>query len=135
MPTPRITQTSITSSSRGEILKEASEIDAAEDELYGDARGDELPEHRQTSEGRRGALAEAKRKARARARQERECTEQGGRRGRGSQGEELDGKVIVPPIQGHEGWLREARRQLDDTVGSGRRLMPTVWLVGPETAV
>jgi hypothetical protein len=45
-----------------EILKEASEIDAAEDELYGDARGDELPEHLQTSEGRRAALAEAKRK-------------------------------------------------------------------------
>src|SRR5713101_6813743 len=45
-----------------EILKEASEIDAAEDELYGEARGDELPEHLRTSEGRRAALAEAKRK-------------------------------------------------------------------------
>jgi transposase len=43
-----------------EILKEASEIDAAEDELYGDARGDELPEHLRTSEGRRAALREAK---------------------------------------------------------------------------
>jgi transposase len=28
-----------------EILKEAARIDAAEDELYGDQRGDELPEH------------------------------------------------------------------------------------------
>jgi transposase len=45
-----------------EILREAGEIDAAEDELYGDARGDELPAHLQTSEGRRVALAEAKRK-------------------------------------------------------------------------
>ena len=45
-----------------EILKEASEIDAAEDELYGDARGDELPEYLRTSEGRRAALAEAKQK-------------------------------------------------------------------------
>src|SRR3989442_12022230 len=45
-----------------EILKEAAEIDAAEDELYGDACGDELPEHLQTSEGRRAALQEAKRK-------------------------------------------------------------------------
>jgi len=45
-----------------EIIKEAGEIDAAEDELYGDARGDELPEHLRTSEGRRAALAEAKRK-------------------------------------------------------------------------
>src|ERR1039457_4530692 len=45
-----------------EILKEASEVDAAEDELYGDARGDELPEHLRTSEGRRAALKEAKQK-------------------------------------------------------------------------
>src|SRR6266576_1522905 len=43
-----------------EILKEAGEVDAAEDELYGDARGDELPEHLQTSEGRRAALRKAK---------------------------------------------------------------------------
>ena len=27
-----------------EILEEAAEVDAAEDELYGDKRGDELPE-------------------------------------------------------------------------------------------
>src|SRR5208283_2008449 len=48
-----------------EILKEASEIDAAEDELYGEARGDELPEHLRTREGRRAALAEAKQKLEA----------------------------------------------------------------------
>jgi transposase len=45
-----------------EILKEAGEIDAAEDELYGEARGDELPEHLRTSEGRRAALKDAKQK-------------------------------------------------------------------------
>lgn len=45
-----------------EILKEAAAVDAAEDELYGEKRGDELPEHLQTSEGRRKALREAKRK-------------------------------------------------------------------------
>ena len=45
-----------------EILKEAGEIDAAEDALYGDARGDELPEHLRTREGRRAALAAAKAK-------------------------------------------------------------------------
>jgi transposase len=44
-----------------EILKEAAEVDAAEDELYGEKRGDELPEHLQTSQGRRGWLREAKR--------------------------------------------------------------------------
>src|SRR6266699_843955 len=48
-----------------EILKEASEIDAAEDELYGEARGDELPEHLRTSEGRRAALKQAKQKLEA----------------------------------------------------------------------
>ena len=44
-----------------EILEEAAEVDAAEDELYGDKRGDELPEHLSTSQGRRGWLREAKR--------------------------------------------------------------------------
>ena len=43
-----------------EILAEAGRIDRAEDELYGDARGDELPEHLTTREGRRAWLREAK---------------------------------------------------------------------------
>jgi transposase len=43
-----------------EILAEAGRIDAAEDELYGEARGDELPEHLTTREGRRAWLREAK---------------------------------------------------------------------------
>src|SRR3954451_25135979 len=42
------------------ILREAGEIDQREDELYGDARGDELPEQLRTREGRRQALREAK---------------------------------------------------------------------------
>jgi hypothetical protein len=36
-----------------EILQEAAEIDRREDELYGSERGDELPEHLRTREGRR----------------------------------------------------------------------------------
>ena len=44
-----------------EILQEAKAIDAAEDELYGEARGDELPEQLRTGEGRRAWLREAKR--------------------------------------------------------------------------
>ena len=44
-----------------EILEEAKSIDAAEDELYGEARGDELPEHLSTEQGRRGWLREAQR--------------------------------------------------------------------------
>jgi transposase len=95
-----------------EILKEASEIDAAEDELYGDARGDELPEHLRTSEGRRAALAEAKQKLeRDRAENDSAKTEAAAEPGVEI---ELDAEVIVPRIQGREGWLREARRQLDE---------------------
>jgi transposase len=45
-----------------EILREAEAIDRAEDEIYGDARGDELPEPLRTAEGRRQALADAKRR-------------------------------------------------------------------------
>jgi transposase len=43
-----------------EILEEAAETDRREDELYGRERGDELPEHLRTREGRRKALREAK---------------------------------------------------------------------------
>src|SRR3954462_3740098 len=43
-----------------EILADAAETDRREDELYGERRGDELPEHVRTREGRRTALREAK---------------------------------------------------------------------------
>jgi transposase len=43
-----------------EIIAEAGRIDAAEDELYGEARGNELPEHLTTREGRRAWLRDAK---------------------------------------------------------------------------
>src|SRR3954454_23670275 len=44
------------------ILEEAAAIDAAEDEHFGDRRGDELPPELATSQGRRGWLREAKRR-------------------------------------------------------------------------
>jgi hypothetical protein len=43
-----------------EIVEEARAVDAAEDELYGEARGDELPPEFATAQGRRGWLREAK---------------------------------------------------------------------------
>src|SRR5437588_7117920 len=49
-----------------QILREAEEIDRREDELYGDTRGDELPEQLRTQEARRQALADAKRRIKAR---------------------------------------------------------------------
>jgi transposase len=44
----------------GEIVAEARATDEAEDELYGQARGDELPEELRTRAGRRKWLREAK---------------------------------------------------------------------------
>ncbi len=43
-----------------EILDEAEQVDAEEDELYGDTRGDELPEHLSTKQGRLEAIRKAK---------------------------------------------------------------------------
>ena len=43
-----------------EILQEAARLDAAEDELFGEARGDELPEGLRTGGDRRKRLREAK---------------------------------------------------------------------------
>jgi hypothetical protein len=45
-----------------EVLAEAAEVDAAEDERYGSARGDELPAHLASRKGRKGWLREAKRR-------------------------------------------------------------------------
>src|SRR5215204_1533914 len=45
-----------------EILEEAAEIDAAEDEQFGDRRGDELPPELASAQGRKKWLAEAKRR-------------------------------------------------------------------------
>jgi hypothetical protein len=97
-----------------EILKEAGEIDAAEDELYGQARGDELPEHLRTREGRRAALREAKEKL-ARERADRQDAKVKAANTQ-SQGVKLvlDPETIVARMQGREGWVREARHQLEE---------------------
>jgi transposase len=92
-----------------EILREAEEIDRREDELYGDARGDELPEQLQTPEGRRQALGEAKRRI-----------EQ--RKGRAVSEEQTSAEVKVDPELvfgrdkrrgGRREWPRVARRELE----------------------
>jgi transposase len=110
-----------------EILKEAERIDGEEDELYGDARGDELPEQLRTAEGRRAALKDAKRKLE----QERERKQ----RERSVEERPLPVREPVPPARdenqdalfavkldpaeivagqnGRQGWLRAARHQLD----------------------
>ena len=52
-----------------ELLEEAAEIDAAEDERFGDRRGDELPAELASAQGRKKWLADAKRRLDA----QREC--------------------------------------------------------------
>ena len=95
-----------------EILADAKAIDEAEDELYGDLRGDELPEQLRTREGR----AEFFRRARER----RASQEPAGGETEVSEaatdpqaGYEFDAERIVARVQGREGWSREARRQLE----------------------
>src|SRR5436305_2673358 len=65
-----------------EILREAEETDRREDELYGEKRGDELPEQLRTPEARGQALAEAKRRIEE-------------RKGRAISGEEASAEVKV----------------------------------------
>jgi len=53
-----------------EILADAAAVDAAEDERYGEKRGDELPPKLSTEQGRRGYLREAKQRLDAQREQE-----------------------------------------------------------------
>jgi transposase len=97
-----------------EILAEAKATDEAEDELYGDARGDELPPELSTEAGRREWLQrqlEPERTANSEPGGEPTAPE-GDESDRGS-GHEFDPERIVARVQGRDGWLREAKRQLD----------------------
>ncbi|HEX2312079.1 MAG TPA: transposase, partial [Vicinamibacterales bacterium] len=92
------------------ILREAAEIDAREDELYGDARGDELPEQLRTREGRRQALREAKQRLQ---REREQAAEAGGDDDDDRVEIEFDPQQFVTRPQGRRAWLREGRRALE----------------------
>jgi hypothetical protein len=84
-----------------DILKEAEETDRWEDGLFGRDRGDELPEHLRTEEGRRQAFQAAKeRLAEKAARSEPEITRL-----------ELDPEFSTTG-QGRRAWHREGRKVL-----------------------
>jgi DDE family transposase/transposase-like protein DUF772 len=88
------------------ILAEATATDEAEDELYGEERGDELPEQLRTPEGRREFLRQAKR--------ERENEDSGATEPKPEVPLELEAKNIVGRgRQGRDAWLREGKRQLE----------------------
>ena len=100
-----------------EILADARAIDEAEDEEFGEARGDELPEQLRTREGRAEFFG--------RVREERAAGQEQGACKLGAErpgdepaadpqaGYEFDSERIVARVQGREGWSREARRQLE----------------------
>jgi transposase len=92
-----------------EILAEAAETDRREDELYGDARGDELPEHLRTREGRRQALREAK----ERLARERDDAPETPPDDEQPATIELDPGQFVTRPQGRRAWVREGRRALE----------------------
>ena len=93
-----------------QILREAEEIDRREDELYGDTRGDELPEQLRTAEGRKAALGEAKRRIAER----KDCAMS--QDGAGAE-LELNPEASVLGRGGRRGgrreWFRVARRELE----------------------
>jgi transposase len=95
-----------------EILAEARATDEAEDELYGEARGDELPEQLRTSEGRREFFRQARRQ-RPGQDERGELTDEPEAETSEGVALEFEAERIVARTQGREGWLREGKRQLE----------------------
>lgn len=95
-----------------EIVERVKATDEAEDEQFGQARGDELPERLRTPEGRREFFREAKRRLGGEG--------EGEQLGEESEAEassepefEFEAERIVARTQGRKGWLRDAERQLE----------------------
>src|SRR5579862_1534687 len=94
-----------------EIIAEAIATDAAEDEQYGDARGDELPPELSTEAARREWLTRALEQgqsAEAEAGEDEQAAEN-----IDDPLEGFDAERILARTQGRQGWLREAHRQLE----------------------
>ena len=92
-----------------EILREAERIDREEDERYGEARGDELPEQLRTREGRRAAL----KAARERLERERAAAVEAGEEVIAKVEVDLDPDRYEVRPEGRRAWLREARRDIE----------------------
>lgn len=92
-----------------EILAEAGRVDREEDERYGQARGDELPEPLRTREGRRAALAAA----RDRIERERAAVVEAGEEVIERIELGLDRDRFPGSPDGREAWLRQGRRELE----------------------
>ena len=92
-----------------EILEQAEQTDREEDERFGDARGDEVPEQLRTREGRRAALQAARERLQA----EREAQQAAGEQVVEQVELELDPERFVTRPEGRRAWLREGRRALE----------------------
>ena len=92
-----------------EILEQAEQADRGEDERFGDARGDELPEQLRTREGRRAALQAA----RGRLQAEREAQRDAGEGVVARVELDLDPDRFVTRPEGRQAWLRQGRRVLE----------------------
>lgn len=92
-----------------EILEQAEQVDREEDERFGEARGDELPEQLRTREGRRAALAAARERLQA----EREARQAAGEQVVDRVELDLVVERFVTRPEGRKAWLREGRRVLD----------------------
>jgi hypothetical protein len=96
-----------------DILREAEEADQREDALYGDRRGDELPEQLRDPETRRQALADAKRRlAERKGRQ----ADDGSTADMTELDMDLEATVLSSPALrrgGRREWQRTARRELE----------------------
>jgi hypothetical protein len=106
-----------------EILAEAKAVDEAEDELYGDQRGDELPEQLRTREGRAEFFSRVREERAAETGDGQQQNEPGVSEPVGDRlaEYEFDVERIVARVQGREGWSRDARRDIPGPPLSGRR--------------
>jgi transposase len=118
-----------------ELLDEIDETDRREDEQYGQARGDELPEELCTPEGRRAAMRDAKRKLDAEREREldaereldteREAAEDNDEDAGGESLVEFDlERERIQSEMGRRGWMREGRRLLDELRREQARPIP-----------
>jgi transposase len=85
-----------------DILKEAEETDRWEDGLFGEDRGDELPEHLRTEEGRREAFKAAKER----------LAEKAGRDPEQPQIVEIEVDPDATRGRGRRAWHREANKEI-----------------------
>ena len=109
-----------------EIVEQVKATDEAEDEEFGQARGDELPEQLRTPEGRREFFRQAKRRLLGESEGE-ELAEGSESQAPAEPEFEFDPERILARVQGRKGWLRDAERQLErhrwehpDPVGRSR---------------